>query len=113
MIRDYSFGRMSIRDEEYRKDVKICGDRVVHPWWRKAGHEVDVDDVRDIVDFGPDVLVLGKGSPGMMQANGSLKETLRSRGIELIELPTAEAVQRFNELHEAGRNVCAGFHLTC
>jgi hypothetical protein len=113
MIEDYSFGHMRILDEEYSKDVKICGDRIVHPWWRASGHQVDVEDVRDIVEHEPEVLVLGKGSPGLMQATSGLREMLRSRGIELIELPTDEAVQRFNALRDEGRNVCAGFHLTC
>ena len=35
------------------------------------------------------------------------------RGIELIEEPTATALQTFNRLQGEGKNVAGAFHLTC
>lgn len=113
MIEDYSFGRIKIQGQNYTQDVKILPGQVQHPWWRKSGHQVEISDVQDILQENPEVLVLGKGSPGLMQSTPSLANELQKRGIELIELPSQEAASRFNELSSQGKRVCAGFHLTC
>ncbi|MGM0423471.1 MAG: Mth938-like domain-containing protein [Thermodesulfobacteriota bacterium] len=114
MIEDYSFGRIKIKGRSYSQDVKILTDgRVQDSWWRRTGHQVDVSDVQDILEENPEVLVLGKGSPGLMQSTSKLGAELQKRGIQLIELPSQEAATRFNELYSQGKRVCAGFHLTC
>ncbi len=113
MIEDYSFGRIIIKGQRYSKDVKICGDKIVHPWWRREGHRVDREDVKDVLEFNPEILVLGKGDPGMMQASQDLKGHLQNKGIYLVEEPSAEAVKSFNQYVQQGKKVCAGFHLTC
>ena len=33
--------------------------------------------------------------------------------IELIEEKTSKAIKTFNRLFKEGKNVCAGFHLSC
>jgi hypothetical protein len=57
--------------------------------------------------------VLGKGKPGMMRSTRSLCEFLKQNDIELIEEKTSKAIKTFNRLFKQGKNVCAGFHLTC
>ena len=113
MIEQYSFGNIVIDGVTYINDIKIIQGKVVPEWWRKSGHFVDVDDIQDILKSKPDILVLGKGSPGQMKSTGSLREFLKNNGIELIEEKTSEAVKTFNRLFKAGKNVSAGFHLSC
>lgn len=113
MIEQYSFGNIVINGETYINDIKIIQGKVVPEWWRKSGHFVDVDDIQDILKSKPDILVLGKGSPGQMKSTESLREFLKNNGIELIEEKTSEAVKTFNRLFKAGKNVSAGFHLSC
>lgn len=113
MIEQYSFGRMVISGRVYSADLKIINNRVVADWWRKAGHVVDVDDVADILAAKPQCLVIGKGKPGLMRVSGELAAELREQGIELVVEPTESAVATFNRLAAAGRQVAAGFHLSC
>ena len=113
MIEQYSFGNIVINGETYINDIKIIQGKVVPECWRKSGHFVDVDDIQDILKSKPDILVLGKGSPGQMKSTESLREFLKNNGIELIEEKTSEAVKTFNRLFKAGKNVSAGFHLSC
>ena len=113
MIENYSFGQLTINGEKYNKDVKICANEIVHPWWRKEGHIVEKEDIKDILQVNPEILVLGKGNPGMMKASKDLKEFLQNKGILLLEEPSAQAVDSFNQYLEQGKKVCAGFHLTC
>ena len=42
-----------------------------------------------------------------------IKAGSRQKKIELIEVPTAEAVSLYNQLINEGKNIAAGFHLTC
>ncbi len=113
MIEAYSFGRMTIKGGTYRDDLLIIQGEVQGDWRRRTGHLVDIDDAHEILSSDPDIVVLGKGRSGMMEIDPSLREMLEKRGVELIEEDTARAVRVFNRLWQEGRNVSAGFHLTC
>jgi len=113
MIEQYSFGNIIINGVSYMNDIKIVQGKVISEWWRKRGHFVDVDDIQDILKFKPDILVLGKGSPGQMKSTETLQEFLEKNNVELIEEKTVEAVKTFNRLFKQGKNVSAGFHLSC
>ncbi len=113
MIEAFSFGNIAVKGITYTNDIKIIQGKVVTTWWRKSGHKVDIDDIQDIIDARPDILVLGKGSPGMMKSTRSLCDFLKKNNIDLIEEKTSKAVKTFNRLFKQGKNVCAGFHLSC
>ena len=113
MIENFSFGRITVDGITYTDDIKIIQGKVKPTWWRKSGHRVEVEDIRDIIEAKPSILVLGKGKPGMMKSTPSLCEFLKQNHIELIEEKTSKAINTFNRLFKEGANVCAGFHLTC
>jgi hypothetical protein len=48
-----------------------------------------------------------------MKTSHHLRESLESRNIVLIEKKTSNAIEVFNNLFEEGRNVAAGFHISC
>ncbi|HMA67564.1 MAG TPA: MTH938/NDUFAF3 family protein [Desulfosalsimonadaceae bacterium] len=112
-IEQYTFGKIVIDGESYTDDLKIAGGRILPGWFRKSGHRVEPEDAADMLAEEPEVLILGKGEPGRMSASPALVELLRQKQIKLIEKPTKEAASLFNELHSQGKNVAAGFHLTC
>jgi len=113
MIECYRFGSMIVNGVQYLADLKIIKGKVIPNWWRKQRHVVGPDDVADIIQASPQILVVGKGSPGLMEVDPKLRNILDRESIELIELPTSEAVIRFNQLWSEGRDVAGAFHLTC
>ena len=113
MITDFSFGKIVVGGVSFTNDIKILQGKVIPDWWRKSGHVVDVGDVADMLDSQPDILLLGKGQPGLMKSTRSLQQLLESKGIELIEEKTTSAIKTFNRLTKEGKNVCAGFHVSC
>ena len=113
MIDKYLFGNIVVNGITYNDDIKIIQSNVVSSWWRNRGHKVELNDIKDIVETNPGVLVLGKGQPGLMKSTRSLREFLQKNDIELIEEKTSKAVKTFNRLFLEGKNVCAGFHLSC
>ncbi|MFO7728051.1 MAG: Mth938-like domain-containing protein [Desulfonatronovibrio sp.] len=113
MIDKYSFGRINIQGMVYTDDLKIIKGRVVPGWWRKKGHKVLPEDVQDILEAEPEILVIGKGRPGFLRLDPEVKTRLEQEGIKLMEMSTGKAVQEFNRLTDEGKDVAAGFHLSC
>ena len=113
MITDFSFGKIVVNDRTYTDDIKIVRGQVISDWWRKRGHRVDVEDIADILESGPEIVVIGKGSPGLMKTSTHLRESMVANNIVLIEKKTSKAIEVFNKLFQEGRKVAAGFHITC
>ncbi len=111
-IGDYEFGRIIINGKAYTNDVIIVGDTVHANWWRKSGHELHMDDLSEITEAEPDVLVVGTGYHGRMRVLESTKKGLEHIGCELVVQKTNEAVETYNE-HESKRKVAAALHLSC
>jgi hypothetical protein len=112
MIDSYDFGQIVIDGQAYHADIIIYPDRVDAGWWRKEGHSLCVEDIKEITAAKPEVLIIGCGASGMLTVPGQTKDYLESLGIRLIALPTQAACQSYNELYRQKR-VVAGMHLTC
>jgi len=113
MIDSYSFGKIIIDGEEYNSDVIVYSDHVNNNWWRKSGHILSKEDLREIVNHKPEILVVGTGSVGLLKVPGKTKGYLDEKGIELVVEKTPEAVNIFNKKIEEKKNVVGAFHITC
>lgn len=112
-IESYSFGVMKVDGKEYKQDLIVFPDRVRSNWWRKQGHSLAVEDVRDVMEFKPELLVVGTGDSGMMDIPAATEKALHDAGIEVIAQNTVQAYSIFNEQIKNGKNVVGAFHLTC
>jgi hypothetical protein len=110
-IRDYRFGHVLVDGEAHTRDVIVLPTRVVGSWWRKEGHGLALEDLDDVVDELPELLIVGCGADSRMRPDPSTLEALRRRGVEVEVLPTSEAVRRFAECDPA--RTAAALHLTC
>ena len=111
-IKSYKFGSMTIGDTTYHSDLIIFPDKIKSNWWRKEGHNLQMEDLQEILSFKPEVLVIGTGKFGLMKVDSNVVNTLNEQGIELITEKTSKAVEKFNAIHEEASTVAA-FHLTC
>ena len=112
MIDSYAFGHVTIDGTSYRSDVIIYPDRVDSSWWRKQGHNLCLDDIREVLASKPEVLVLGKGKPGLMDVPESVRKEIEAQGVTLYVAATQNAVKKYNEIHSQKKTVAA-LHLTC
>ena len=112
-IDSYSFGVMKVNGIEYTSDLIIFPDKIRSDWWRKQGHSLAIEDLDDVLDFKPEVLVVGKGASGLMEMPASTEKLLQQAGIEVLAESTGRAWALFNEQIEKGRKVAGAFHLTC
>ena len=113
MIADFSFGRIVVNDQTYTNDIKIIHGQGVADWWRKSGHRVDIEDISDILEAKPEILVIGRGSPGLMKSTVSLRAYLTANNIELIEKKSAQAIRVFNKFYRQTERIAAGIHVGC
>ncbi|MEK6589176.1 MAG: MTH938/NDUFAF3 family protein [Nitrospinota bacterium] len=129
-IDSYSFGNIVIGGKRYTTDVIILNKRVISNWWRKEGHTLCLDDLKDVLtstdpstgwmprppseggERGGGLLIIGTGASGMMKVLKEVRDYFNSRGIMLIEERTEEACKTFNRLRDP-QKVVATLHLTC
>lgn len=112
-IDSYNFGRITIDKKEFYKDVIIFSDYVFSPWLRKEGHFLSAEDLSNVFDKKPKILIIGTGYSGLMEVPDKVMKILKEKNIEFFILKTKEACNKFNELTSANKNPIAVLHLTC
>jgi hypothetical protein len=112
MINSYSFGTITINNQKFTKDLIIFPDHINSKWRRKTGHLLTEDDITEILDYKPELLIIGTGASGLMKVEDKLKDKLKALGIEFVIKKTVEAVKEYNKVYKDKKVVCA-LHLTC
>lgn len=112
-IDSYSFGRMKVEGKEYTNDLIIYPDKIETDWWRKEGHSLCLDDLKDVIGYKPDCLIVGQGANSQMSVPGQIKNRLEEKGIKVLSGPTEKMYKIFNQYIEKGKKVAGAFHLTC
>ncbi len=112
-IESYTYGQMTIDGQLYKKDLIIFPDRIIPDWWRKEGHLLSMEDLGEVIEAKPEVLIVGTGDSGFMHVPLSTELDLKDKNVEVIVKKTDKAVQLFNEQILMGKNVAGAFHLTC
>jgi len=80
---------------------------------RKEGHNLCIDDIKEIINKKPDILIVGTGYYGLMKVPEELIEHIKSSGIkQIIVKKTGDACNEYNKLCKK-KNIVAAFHLTC
>ncbi len=110
MIDQYSFGKIIINGKAFTKDIIIQNGQI-KSWWRKQGHNVQLDDVKEVIKEKPDIMIIGTGGHGAMQVPEETRRFILEKGIKLITEKTSDAVNTFNK--EKQENKAGLFHLTC
>ncbi|RLI41160.1 hypothetical protein DRO69_11945, partial [Candidatus Bathyarchaeota archaeon] len=63
MIDSYDFGVIVIKGKRYTSDVIVLPEKVIDGWWRKEGHSLHMEDLKEVIEREPkpEVLVVGTG----------------------------------------------------
>ena len=112
MIDSYKFGQIIIDGKKYVSDLIIYPDHIDFKWWRKEGHTLQKEDLIDVINYKPEVLIVGTGSPGLMKVTSLTKKYLESKNISLIVQNTEKACVTYNDFNDKS-NVVVALHLTC
>lgn len=112
-IEFYDFGEIVVNGRRYTRDIIITPSKIISNWWRKEGHKICLDDLREILNEQVDFVVLGTGYYGLVKVDSEVREYFERKGVKVIVKPTREAVEEFNKLASLGKRVLGAFHLTC
>jgi dienelactone hydrolase len=108
----YSFGRIRVCGDDFSDDLIVFPHKVEPYWRRRDARLLSVTDLETVIEYSPDLLVVGTGAAGGLQLESTTKEALRQKGIDCIEERTDLAWQIFNDQIEQDRRVVGAFHLT-
>ena len=114
LVSSYEFGRIVVDSRRFNSDIILSNDGILNAsWWRKEGHRVTRDDIGEILEYSPEVVIFGTGYYGVVKIDKEVEDLFKSKGVKVEKLKSAEAVKRFNELAKQGRKVVLAIHLTC
>ena len=111
-IDSYQFGLIVVNGRKYTSDIIIFPDSVRDNWGRKAGHQLYLDDIAEVLTGSPEVLVVGTGSSSLMEVLPEVRQVVEAQGIELIVEATDRACHTYNQFCRSRRAVAA-LHITC
>ncbi len=111
-IERYSFGEIVINGNKFTSDLKIFPNMIKANWWRKEGHNLLPEDMEDVIQENPEIVIIGTGKLGVMKVSKEFIDLARSNNIQLFIEKTEKAIETFNKLKDK-KKVIAVFHLTC
>jgi len=112
-IDSYSFGTIIVNGKTYDKDLIIFPDKIIPNWWRKDGHSLAIEDLKEVFSYKPDILIIGRGTMSVMQVPEATKKAIGEGNIELLEANTEQATHLFNKAIENEKKAVCALHLTC
>jgi hypothetical protein len=115
-ITTLAWGRIQVEGFGEFRDAKVFPGGAREWDWNETGtaHEPGIQpaDVTELLDRGATTIVLSQGRLKRLHICPQTLQLLQERGVRAHVLPTAEAVELYNQLRE--REQVAGlFHTTC
>jgi hypothetical protein len=111
-IVSFRFGQIVIDGHVFRHDVIILPDRVLPNWWRVEGHKLCYEDLQQVLQEKPQVVIIGLGVFQRIVVPHDVCEQIEAEGARVIALRTGEACELYNQYCKEER-VVAALHLTC
>ena len=109
-IESYSFGSIKIGGRSYSDDVILLGKEVKSGWWRNRGHTVQKPDLFDVIEYQPDLLIIGTGNSGRMSVP---RELIKKLDFNVESYRTNKACKVYNKKLDQNIKLAGAFHLTC
>ena len=116
-INSFNFGFIVVDGKQYVYDVLILPDGTVkerEPGKGRLGsHAISRGEIENLRKVQPDVIVVGTGTSGLATLSQDAEVYLQQPDLNLMVLPSPQAVERFNRLMDEGKRVAALIHITC
>jgi hypothetical protein len=116
-IHSFNFGFIVVDGKQYVCDVLILPDGTVREREaskaRLGSHTITWSDVARIANERPEFIVIGTGTSALAKLSEDAGINLRQANLNLVVLPSPQAVEKFNQLTDEGKRVAALIHITC
>lgn len=112
IIEKYQFGKIMVSGSRFNTDLIIFPDYIQDNWRRREGHLLKITDLESVINYHPDVLIIGTGMYGLMKIDRDLIQLLKDFNIKRIIIEkTKKACLYYNS--ETLQKKVAALHLTC
>jgi len=116
-IDSFNFGFIVVDGKQYICDVVILPDGKVKEREaskaRLGSHTITWSDVASMANQQPEVVVIGTGTSALAKLSADVGINLGRANLNLLVLPSFQAVEKFNQLADEGKRVAALIHITC
>ena len=116
-VDSFSFGSIVVDGKKYGHDVLLFPDGSVKErkggFWKFGSHAIRKDEVEQLAKANPEVIIVGTGTSGGAKLTLDAESYLKETKLELLSLPSQEAVDRLNQLVGEGKRLAALIHITC
>lgn len=116
LVTSLSWGSVTVAGHGTFKDVEVWPGGAREWDWAETGtrHQpgIQLDDVREILAHGADVVVLGRGVEEVLEVRARTVRSLELLGVEVHVAQSERAVELYNQL-AATRAVGLLLHTTC
>jgi uncharacterized protein len=109
MIRSITGDGIRIGDDLYTQTIGVTADRVLDNWAHKDIADLIESDFAELLELGPEVIVLGTGATNIFPPR-ELVFAMARRQIGFEVMDTTAAARTFNILAGEGRQVAAVLH---
>jgi hypothetical protein len=110
-IKKVEFGNIHIDNEVFSKEDFFLFWDSVEP--TEKTHKPGIEELESMLLKEPDTIIFGIGFRSLVKINEAIIKTAKTNKVELIILPTPEALKKFQELIKKGKKVAARIHTTC
>ena len=114
-IESFSFGTIVVDGKKYHRDIILCPDGIVKQRkggiWRFGSHSFKKEEIEELK--GAEIAVIGLGTSSKARLSEAARDYAQESSLELLLLPSHEAVSKLNQLIDEGKRAAALFHITC
>ena len=97
MIKIFEWGKITVDDNQYIKDLKIYPDGIMSNWWRDEGHLLQPQDIPELKNKGLEHVVIGCGVHGVLKVSPEAIQLFDDLDLSWSTLKTPDAVKEFNK----------------
>jgi len=116
-IDSFSFGSIVVDGKKYRRDLIFLPDGTVKQrkggFWLFGGHNIKKEEIEELFRAGAESAVVGIGTSSRARVSNEAKKYVEEKKLDLVILPSSDAVKKINQLVGQGKKVAALIHITC
>ncbi len=116
-VNNFEFGSIVVDGKQYAYDVLVLPDGTVRE--REASkakfgsHDIKKGEVEQLAKARAEAIIVGTGTDAMAAVSRDAQAYAKEAKLNLVVLPSSEAIEKLNELADKGKRVAALIHITC
>lgn len=116
-VDSFSFGSIVVEGKKYARDLLFFPDGSVKKrkggFWKFGSHAIKKGEIEELVEANPEVVIVGTGTDAKARLEPDAESRAKEAKLELVVLPSREAIDRLNQLVGEDKRVAALIHITC